>query len=105
MSTVIDQSTLFLDATFISWQAKYMGSQGLQAMMEPSPTYTPTATFLRMDSDTPLTTGFHTYFKIQGYNTTTRTYETWHCRDVPILLPPSGHNLQNVSVIATWIDR
>lgn len=105
MSTVLDQSSLFSDASFVGWKAQFSGSQGILQGISTTPTYAPSAGFLGMDSVAPLTTTFHIYFKVQGYNTATNSYETWHCRDVPIYLPPSGHNLQNVSIIASWIDR
>jgi hypothetical protein len=108
MATITDFSTIFSLAQFTKYTGLYSGSQGSQDFTEMFINVTefvPMAQLGDFNSTSQLTTGFHTYFKVQGYNPLTGTYETWHCRDVPILLPPSGHDLLNVGVVASWIDR
>ncbi len=109
MSTILDNPTLFLssnsDAIFQTWYATYSGSQGYSTVLDPAPTYAPEAQFLSANTTSNLTTGFNVYFKMQGYNPATGTFETWHCRNTPQILPPSGDQLINISIVSTWIDR
>lgn len=109
MSTVLDNPSLFIspnnDATFKTWLGRYSGSQGYSQLLDPAPTYVPDAQFLTVNSITHLTTGFNTYYKMQGFNQATGQYEVWHSMGTPQILPPSGDPLINVQVISTWIDR
>lgn len=57
------------------------------------------------NSITKITTGFNTYYKMQGFNTSTQQYENWHSMGTPLLSPPSGNVLTNISVVHTWQDR
>jgi hypothetical protein len=52
-----------------------------------------------------VTTGFNTYFKMEGFNPITNQYENWHSMGTALMDPPSGHALTNISVIASWQDR
>jgi len=52
-----------------------------------------------------VTTGYNVYYKMQGYNPITQKYEDWHSMDAPLMDPPSGHTLENISIVGTWIDR
>ena len=76
MSTVIDQNTLF----------------GLTS-------------FSTLNSVVKLQLNFNTYFKMEGYNPITAQYENWHCMGAPLLTPPSGNSLVNISVVTSWVDR
>lgn|SRR5574337_726889 len=105
MSTITDNSSLFLVATFKTWHATYSGSQGNSTFLDPAPTYAPVAQFLGMDSTTELTTGFNTYYKLMGYNPVTKTYENWHCKNTPQFSPPSGNVLLDIHIVSSWIDR
>lgn len=109
MSTILDNPALFLgtnsDAIFKPWFATFSGSQGYSTLLDPSPTYAPDAKFLPVNTTVNLTSGFNTYFKMQGFNAATGNYEVWHSMGAPRLLPPSGDPLINISIIATWTDR
>jgi hypothetical protein len=104
MSTITDESTIFTLVHNEAYSGLNAGSQGTQDF---SNIYisSPVAHVASINATVNLTTGFHTYFKLEGYNPVTQKIETWHCRDVPILLPPSGDPLLNVAIIGTWIDR
>ena len=58
-----------------------------------------------INSTVPVTTGFNTYYKMQGFNTSTQQYEVWHSMGTPLYDPPSGNALSNISVVSSWIDR
>lgn len=104
MPIVLDQNTLFLSNPFKGWCGTYSGSQG---NLDPltTATYQNTVKLGGYDTTNPVTLGFSTYFKLQGYNTQTSQYEVWHSKDMPLLTPPSGNVLVNIEVIATWTDR
>lgn len=109
MSTVLDNPSLFLppnsDAIYQTWLGRYSGSQGYSTLLDPVTTYVPEAQFVVVNATSNLTSGFNTYFKIQGYNPVTGLFEVWHCMNTPQFLPPSGDQLINIAVVATWIDR
>lgn len=108
MATITDESTIFSLVQLTKYTALNAGNQGSQdfiSMFTDETGFVSMAQVVDFNSTSRLTTGFHTYFKVQGYNPLTGTYENWHCRDVPLLLPPSGHNLLNIAVVASWIDR
>lgn len=58
-----------------------------------------------LDSTVNVSPGYNTYYKMQGFNPATQEYEDWHSMDFPLLDPPSGHTLENISIVLTWIDR
>jgi hypothetical protein len=58
-----------------------------------------------LDTTVNISSGYNIYYKIQGYNPLTEQYEDWHSMGTPLLDPPSGHALQNIGVIGSWIDR
>lgn len=58
-----------------------------------------------IDATTNLTTGFNTYFKMQGWDPATKQYEVWHSMNTPLLNAPSGKALQNITILFSWIDR
>lgn len=58
-----------------------------------------------LDGTSNISTGYNTYYKMQGFNPITQQYEDWHSMDVPLLDPPSGNALENIGIIGSWIDR
>lgn len=45
-----------------------------------------------------------TFYKMRGYYVAGAHYETYVVAGAPSTIPPSGHTLINVAVVATWID-
>ena len=108
MATITDFSTIFSLTQLVKYTALNSGNQGSQdftSMFIDGASFVPMAQSVDFNSTSRLTTGFNTYFKMQGYNPVTGTYETWHCRGTPLMLAPSGNNLLNISVIASWTER
>jgi hypothetical protein len=108
MPTITDESTIFLLAQPIRYTALYSGTQGSQdftGIFSDEVGFASVAQLVQFNTTIGLTADFNTYFKVQGYNPLTGTYEVWHCRGTPLLLPPSGHSLLNVSVVASWKER
>src|SRR5574338_595752 len=58
-----------------------------------------------LDTTVNVSPGFNTYYKMQGYNPITQQYEDWHSMNTPLLDPPSGHALENIGIVGSWIDR
>lgn len=58
-----------------------------------------------LNTTNKISTGFNTYYKMEGFNTNTNNYENWHSMGTPLLIPPSGNSLINISVVTSWIDR
>lgn len=58
-----------------------------------------------LDTTVNVTTGYNTYYKMQGFNPITQQYEDWHSMNAPLLDPPSGNALENIGIIGSWIDR
>lgn len=108
MTLISDESTIFGLTQSSGYTGLSSGSQGFQDF---STAFTGTSGYVQVinvvDYNTTSLTNssFNQYFKMQGYNPLTRAYETWHCRGTPLLNGPSGHNLVNISIIATWLDR
>lgn len=44
------------------------------------------------------------YYKMRGYYAAGSTYEVYVVLGQPSNIPPSGHILENVEVVAAWID-
>jgi hypothetical protein len=110
MSTITDENTLFNFVQSLPWKGQYSASTGTQDMVgkfivSTTLAYSPTISIVDQNSYAKLTHGFNTYFKIQGFNISTGKYEVWFSTGTPLLIPPSGHALSNIGVIATWIDR
>jgi hypothetical protein len=106
MSTITDDtvvSTISGSIHLESYSDQWAGSQGYSDLT-PSP-FVGTIHLGYPASTAPLTTGFNTYYKLQGYNASTGQYEVWHCMNTVVFTPPSGHPLINVSVVSTWTDR
>lgn len=111
MSTITDENTFFNFVSFSAWHGQYAASQGTQdqasSFSSTSQNYNPVVQIVDYNSNFTgkLTHGFNTYYKLQGFNTTTGKYEVWFSMGKPLLTPPSGHTLSNISVVLTWIDR
>lgn len=65
----------------------------------------PLETLGKVNTTFNTTKPLNTYYKIEGFNEITQSFETWHCQNVIQIVPPSGNILVNVSVIAIWQDR
>lgn len=110
MATVLDESTFFNLQSFLPFKGQYDASQGTQdfgaGFITPTTSaYNPTVAVVSFISYAPLTHGFHTYYKMQGFNVGSGQYEVWYSVEAPLLSPPSGHTLSNIQVVLTWIDR
>lgn len=108
MPTVTDESTIFLLTQLTRYTGLFAGTQGSQDftdMFSDDIGFASVAQLVEFNTTIGLTPDFNIYFKVQGYNPLTAAYETWHCRGTPLLLPPSGHNLLNISVVASWSER
>lgn len=102
MSTVTDNNNLFNFATFTKL-GQYAASTGTQ---DTSGAITaPTTAMVAFISYAPLTHGFNTYYKMQGFNSSTGKYEVWFSTNKPLLIPPSGNTLSNIEIVLSWIDR
>jgi hypothetical protein len=102
MSIVLDTG-LFGQVHFEIQTGLSSGSQGYLDMAT-SP-YVNVIHLVPLNTWSQLKPGYNTYYKLQGYNAATGVYEFWHCMNTPILTPPSGDTLLNVSIVATWTDR
>ncbi len=110
MAIITDENTFFNFVQFLTWKGQYSGSTGTQnfdAAFTSQGQYVPTAQLITSSPTvgTPLTHGFNTYFKMQGFNSSTNSYEVWFSTTAPLLIPPSGHALSNIEIVQTWIDR
>lgn len=107
MALITDGYTLFSFANTIGYKGQYSGSFGSQDFLSffVGATYVTPSPIVNEDAIAKLTTGFNIYYKMEGYNTSTQQYENWHSMGAPLLVPPSGHTLTNISVVASWIDR
>lgn len=107
MPIVTDFSTLFTTVHYVKYTAQTTASQGTSDIQVTliGAAQIPLSTTSNIDVTTKVTTGFHTYYKLQGFNPITQQYENWHSMDSPLLIPPSGNALQNVGIIGSWIDR
>ncbi len=111
MALITDQSNLFNFIGSIAFTGQYSGSWGSQdlagSFSEPGTPYAPTTAPLSFNTHTEprLTHGFNTYFKMQGFNPVTNSYEVWFSKTSALLIPPSGNNLLDIEVVLTWIDR
>lgn len=108
MAIVVDNPNLFGVVHFGGFTAQSASSSGvtdfgpqLYAVFPlPVPLHNP------LDNITQnIRPGFNTYYKMQGYNPITQEYEFWHCQGTPLMNPPSGHTLENVSIVTSWKDR
>lgn len=106
MPLVTDQSNVFNLVFFATFTGQYSGSQGIRDLSsDVNPSGVSTSQNVAMDTTANVTPGFNTYYKMQGYNPITQQYEDWHSMGAPLIEPPSGHALENVSIVYTWIDR
>lgn len=49
------------------------------------------------------TSNTFTYYKMCGYYVAGSAFEAWVSTGTPAITPPSGHTLQNVFIVTTWI--
>jgi len=107
MALVTDQSSIFNLVSFLSWKGQYSGSHGTQAFDSAffTTAYVPTVSTEELNSTQLVTTGFNTYYKLQGYNTNTNEYEIWYSVGKPNLIPPTGNLLSNIEIVLIWVDR
>ncbi len=103
MALITDQSTLFSLTHSIDYHAQYSGSWGNQDFTAVN--YTTNINIVTVNPIVGLTLGFNTYFKMTGYNAGTQQWENWHSMNSPLLTPPSGNSLDDISVVTSWIDR
>src|SRR5574338_534309 len=108
MALITDENNIFNLITPIFYKGQYSGSWGSQdfsgAFASPSVNYAATSQIIPFSTNGGLTTGFNTYFKMQGYNQSTSRYEVWFSKTKPLLIPPSGNRLLNIEIVLTWID-
>jgi len=110
MAIALDQN-IYGFLTFLEWNGQYAANAGnddFSSFFEtPTQTYGPSAQLVEYNSNLTgkLTHGFNTYFKMQGYNSSTQKHEVWFSTGKPLLTPPSGNTLSNIEVVLTWIDR
>lgn len=107
MAVVLDQSTIFNFVYFGRYTSQSTGSFGsndLTGVLVNSGQL-PTTKDAELDSTVNISFGYHTYYKMQGFNPTLQVYEDWHSMDEPLLDPPSGNPLLNIGIIGSWIDR
>ncbi len=107
MALISDQSNLFNTTQLLTWKGQYSGSQGTQDFSDIFTTiaYNPTVQLGTLNSTVLVTTGFNTYYKLQGYNSATGEYEVGYSVGRPNLIPPSSNLLSNIEIVLTWIDR
>lgn len=107
MALVTDQNSIFDLVEFITWKGQYSGSYGIEDFDAAFFTtfYNPTVQTEELNSTELVTTGFNTYYKLQGYNTATGRYEVWYSVGRPNLIPPSGNLLSNIEIVLIWVDR
>lgn len=107
MALISDQNNIFNLIQLIAWKGQYSGSQGTQDFNNAfsTVTYNPTVKSEFFNSTELVTTGFNTYYKLQGYNSTTNEYEVWYSVGRPNLIPPSTNLLSNIEVVLVWTDR
>ena len=107
MALVLDQSTLFGFIKFASYTGQStnsFGSADIQISLAGALDI-PSILDAELNSTVTITTGYNTYYKLQGWNPITQKYEYWHCMGTPLVNPPSGNALENVSIVSTWTDR
>jgi hypothetical protein len=109
MALVTDQSSLFNFVILVPYRGQYSGSQGIQdfasSFAGPTTAYVSTIQTSELNSTALVTTGFNTYYKLQGFNASTGKYEVWYSKEKPLLTPPSGNILSNIEIVLTWVDR
>lgn len=107
MALVLDRSNIFNFIQFAGYTAQSTNSFGT-ADLEGLLTGLVSIPFTKdteLSTTVPVTTGFNIYYKMQGFNPITQEYEDWHSMDTPLLNPPSGHALENIGIVGSWIDR
>lgn len=107
MAIVLDRSTIFNYIHTAGYTSQSTGSFGSVDVTNVliSTFQIPTTVDVEFNTTVPITPGFNTYYKMQGWNPILQVYEDWHSMGTPLLLPPSGNALENIGIIGTWTDR
>jgi len=107
MSTITDQTTILNSIHFAGYTGQASSSWGEQDVTDflVANDSIPFTSVADLNTTIHITTGFNYYYKMQGYNTSTQRYEVWHSMGAPLFDPPSGHSLENITLVASWIDR
>lgn len=107
MSLITDQTGVLSLIHFVGYTAQSSGSQGIQEIdgTLSNPFQSSVAISVDVDTTENLTVGFNTYYKLHGFNPITQSYEVWHSMDAPLLDPPSGNALENITILFSWVDR
>lgn len=104
MATITEITLVdFLHA--VGYSGIYSGSQGLSQATGLAQTNVSVINSVALDTTINVSSGFNTYYKMQGWNPILQAYETWHCMNEPLVDPPSGNTLENVSIVSSWKDR
>lgn len=106
--TINDEYTIFSTTHLEAYRGQYTGSQGNQDLSNifiNNGVYDPIVNVEDFNTTSKITTGFNIYWKMEGFNPVSNKYETWHSMGTPLLIPPSGNALQNISILTMWIDR
>lgn len=107
MALILDQSTLFNFIQYAGYTAQStssFGTEDLSGLLN-GLVNIPFTKNTEFDTTVPVTTGYNTYYKMQGWNPISKKYEDWHSMGTPLLEPPSGNALENIGIIGTWTDR
>ena len=92
--------------SIVTYPGIYTGSQGMTPADIPLTVGNQSIiNSVALDITVHVSPGYNTYYKMQGWNPLTQRYEDWHSMGTPLLIPPSGHTLENISIIGSWVDR
>lgn len=107
MALILDQSNIFNLTHLVGYTGQTSGSRNTSDLSSffITTSVVPTPKIVQVDTTDNITTGFNTYYKMEGYNSATQQYENWHSMGTPLLSPPSGNALTNISIVYTWQDR
>jgi hypothetical protein len=104
MALITDLSDVFSIVHLAGYTGQFSGTQNTLDMSAAVGTVSFTS-LGKANTTSNLTTKFNTYYKMQGFNPVTQIYENWHSMGTPLMTPPSGNALENVSIVFTWMDR
>lgn len=89
-----------------SYYGTFAGSQGVtdtsSSLVEANVSF---INSVPVDTTANVKPTYNTYYRMQGYNPLTGKYEDWHSMNEPLMSPPSGHALLDVTIVTSWIDR
>lgn len=104
---LITEFAIFASINYVNYTGQSTNSYGTEDLYSLSSglVVIPFTRDAEFDTTVPVTTGYNTYYKMQGWNPATQRYEDWHSMGTPLISPPSGHVLENIGIIGTWVDR